>query len=265
VDVQVYADTLLGEGLDPSTIRNRLMPLRVIYRRALSRGLVHSNPTLGIELPAVRGRRDRIASVEEADAHLAALPDPDRTVWALAFFAGLRLGEILALTWERIDLPAGALQVEAGWDARTAQTVAPKSRAGHRSVPISTELRKHLVAYRLASGRSSGLLFPSERDASRPMRLDSPTRRRARKRVWDTAGLAPIGLHEARHTYASLLIAAGVNVKAISEYLGHASIAITLDRYGHLLPGSKAEAAERLDDFLARERERAKGAVSGAD
>ncbi len=63
-------------------------------------------------------------------------------------------------------------------------------------------------------------------------------------------GLQPIGLHECRHTFASLMIAAGVNTKALSTYIGHASIAITMDRYGHLMPGSEAEAAERLDAYL---------------
>jgi integrase len=74
--------------------------------------------------------------------------------------------------------------------------------------------------------------------------------------AWEAAELDPVGLHEARHTAASLMIAAGVNVKALSEFLGHASITITLDRYGHLLPGSIAEAATLLDAYLARTGER---------
>ena len=63
--------------------------------------------------------------------------------------------------------------------------------------------------------------------------------------------MTPIGLHEARHSYASLMIAAGVNAKALSTYMGHASITITLDRYGHLFPGNEAEAAGLLDTYLA--------------
>ena len=61
----------------------------------------------------------------------------------------------------------------------------------------------------------------------------------------------PRSMHEARHTYASLMIAAGVNAKALSTFMGHASITITLDRYGHLFPGSEEEAAELLDSYLA--------------
>jgi integrase len=63
--------------------------------------------------------------------------------------------------------------------------------------------------------------------------------------------IPPIGLHECRHTFASLMIAAGVNVKALSTYMGHSSIAITLDRYGHLMPGNEEQAAELLDAYLS--------------
>jgi integrase len=77
-----------------------------------------------------------------------------------------------------------------------------------------------------------------------------PALARART-AWKQAGLDPVGLHEARHTCASVMIAAGVSIKALSEFLGHSSITITLDRYGHLLPGSIAEAAKLLDTFLA--------------
>jgi integrase len=64
--------------------------------------------------------------------------------------------------------------------------------------------------------------------------------------------LEPIGLHEARHTFASLMIAAGVNAKALSMIMGHATIAITFDVYGHLMPGGEDEARERVDGYLER-------------
>ena len=66
------------------------------------------------------------------------------------------------------------------------------------------------------------------------------------------AGLEPIGLHEARHCFASFLIASGVNAKAIAVYIGHSSITVTFDRYGHLVRANEAEAAGLLEAFLAR-------------
>ena len=76
--------------------------------------------------------------------------------------------------------------------------------------------------------------------------------RAARAAAWKEARLAPIGLHECRHTYAVFMIAAGVNAKALSTYMGHSSITVTLDRYGHLMPGNEREAAGMLATYLER-------------
>jgi integrase len=78
------------------------------------------------------------------------------------------------------------------------------------------------------------------------------SRASARRAPPEPAGLQPIGFHECRHTYASLMIAAGVNIKALSTFMGHASVTITLDRYGHMLPGGEEEAAALLDAYLVR-------------
>ncbi|MGI9111968.1 MAG: tyrosine-type recombinase/integrase, partial [Gaiellaceae bacterium] len=85
---------------------------------------------------------------------------------------------------------------------------------------------------------------------SRPFNRDQLVARAVK--AWKNAELAPIGLHEGRHTFASILIAAGVNAKAPSTYLGHSSIQITLDRYGHLMPGNEDEAVALVDAYLER-------------
>ena len=245
VDVQDLADRLLA--LDPSTIRNALMPLRAIYRRAVARGDVTVNPTTGLELPAVRGRRDRIAAPDEAARLIAALPSDDQAAWATALFAGLRIGELRALRWEDINLPAGIISVERAWDVKEG-IIEPKSRAGRRKVPIPTVLREYLIAHKLRGGRSEGFAFG--RTATDPFSYAGVSKRALR--VWTKAGLTPIGWHEARHTFASLMIAAGVNAKALSTFMGHSSVMITLDRYGHLFPGSEDEAAVLLDAYLLK-------------
>ena len=142
------------------------------------------------------------------------------------------------------------IHVRRSWD-KIEGPIEPKSRAGVRKVPIVAALRLHLAAHRLRIRR--GGLFFGERGS--PFNDDTARSRAAR--AWRTAGLEPIGFHEARHTYASLAIAAGVNAKALSTYMGHSSITITLDRYGHLMPGSELEAAALLDRYLA-------GALTGA-
>jgi integrase len=234
--------------MDPSTVRNYVIPLRVIFRRAVSRGVLDVNPTRGLELPAARGRRTRIADPTEAQALLNALEPRDRALYAVALYAGLRRGELRALRWEVIDLEAGTIHVHQSWDAREGP-IETKTHAGTRTVPIPAALRAILLAHRLRQGTGgTGYLFTNR--AGRP--FDPSTVVDRAKKAWEAAGLRPIGLHECRHTYASLLIAANVNPKAISTYLGHASITITLDRYGHLMPGNQEQAAGQLNDYLAQ-------------
>jgi integrase len=247
VHVQDLVDRLAAEGRDASTVRNALMPLRVICRRALSRDEININPTTGLELPAVRGRRDRVLAPAEARGFLDALEERDRAVWATALYAGLRRGELMALQWEDIDFDKNIVHVERSWD-RYAGVIETKSRAGTRRVPLVGQLRDQLVAHRLRTGRREGLVFG--RTACAP--FDPVMLGERAKKAAKQAEIAPVTLHEARHTFASLMIAAGVNAKALSTYVGHASITITLDRYGHLMPGSEDHDASQLNEYLAR-------------
>jgi integrase len=247
-DLQGLVDRLLAEGQHPSTIRNSLMPLRAIFRRTIARGDLAINPTRGLELPAVRGTRDRIAAPKEAAALLAAL-EQDRAVWTTAMYAGLRRGELRALELSDIDLDANLIRVQRSWDA-VEGLIEPKLHAGRRTVPVPGVLRSALVEHLGSLSRSSGLAFGQS--ARVPFQPKSLSNRAGG--AWKRAGLQPITLHECRHTFASLMIAAGVNAKALSTYMGHASVMITLDRYGHLMPGNEREAAGLLDAFLSRSR-----------
>jgi integrase len=249
-DLQDLVGRLQAAELDPSTIRSVLMPLRTIYRRALHRGDVMVNPTLGLELPAIEGKRDRVASPDEAAKLLAALPEADRPLWATAFYAGLRMGELRALDWANVDLAGGVIRVEHSWDP-VEGLVAPKSRKSTRTVPIPGILRGYLAAHRerrFAIGQRIGFVF-GETPTS-PFNYDVTVDRAAR--VWKAAGLEPIGLHECRHTYVTLMFEAGIALETIGDYVGHNSAYMT-DRYRHLREGHEARAAERFDAYLTKE------------
>jgi integrase len=229
-----------------------MLPVRAIYKRAVARGDVALNPTAGLEMPAVRGGRDRIATPEECVRLLDALStSSDRALWATAMYGGLRRGELMALRVEDIDLGAGVIHVRRGWDAIEGEI---KTKSGRdRKVPIAGALRDFLDEHLLSLAWKQGLVFGVS--AESPF-TGTPLSKRARrawgwrqeKRIWvpdkkAARTLRPITLHECRHTFASLMIAAGVNAKALSTYMGHANISITLDRYGHLMPGNEDEAA----------------------
>lgn len=117
-----------------------------------------------------------------------------------------------------------------------------------RHLPIVGRLHDVLTEHHAITGREQGLVCG--RDEVLPFNSNSVSAQA--RRCWTNAGLVPIGLHEVRHTTASFWIAAGLNLKSVSVYMGHTSVAFTLDRYGHLLPGNEAEAVERIDAFLHR-------------
>jgi integrase len=243
--IQRFVDELVADGLAPQTVRNQVTALRVLLKWCVRQELVAFNPCDGLELPAGGETRDRIAPVPEAVELLGALSRADdRALYATAFFAGLRRGELMALRWSDVDLAARTINVRRSFDPKTRTFGAPKSKKGTREVGVP----KLLVPYLDAMPASAGLVFKAAQGGPFSDRTVA-TRAGAE---WAAAGLEPIGLHEARHTYASLMIAAGVNIKTISEWMGHSSITITLDRYGHLLPGSGAEALDLLDAYLER-------------
>lgn len=258
-EVQNFVDRLLGEGLSPSTVANTLNPLQAIYRHAVRRDLATVNPTREVELPADRGRRDRIATAAEAARLLAALPDSDRPIWATAFYAGLRRGELQALRPGDVDLASSEITVQRSWDQYEG-SISAKSKAGHRTVPIIGVLRPYLEAVEINSGME--LLFGRTDDLPfAPKSISERAERaweQANKLEQEAAGkekrepvlLRRITLHECRHTFASLLIDAGVNAKAIQEFMGHATIEETFSRYGHLMPGARDQARELVDSYF---------------
>jgi integrase len=185
---------------------------------------------------------------KKATRLLAALPDSERALWATALYAGLRRGELRGLRWVDVDLDSREIRVRRGWDDEEGE-IEGKSEAADRTVPILAVLTPILAAHKLATGRDGeALVFGIE--AGHP--FDPSTVRRRALAAWKAAGLDPIGLHEGRHTFAAVMIAAGANAKVIQACMGHASITMTFDHYGHLMPGGLAEAAAAANAYLAR-------------
>jgi integrase len=257
--LQEFVDQMLAGDLAPSTIRNTVNPLQALFRYAARRELVAVNPTRELELPIARGRRDRIATPAEAKRLLDALPAGDQPIWATAFYAGLRRGELQALRSSDIDLARSELHVQRSWDQHEGP-IPPKSQAGTRTIPILGVLHPFL-GDNIEPG-SDALIFG--RQATEP--FDPKTLNDRAKRAWaavnkreikaaeeegrEPALLRPITMHECRHTFASLLIDAGVNPKAVQEFMGHATIEETFSRYGHLMPGARDQARKLVDAYM---------------
>src|SRR5829696_10206870 len=121
-----------------------IAPLRAIYTRAERLGEVRGNPTRGLALPAVRARERGVVAPDKIEPILAVVARGERALWATAFYAGLRRGELYALRPDDVDLAAGVIHVRRGWDAVEGE-IEPKSARSRRRVPIPAALRDYLV------------------------------------------------------------------------------------------------------------------------
>jgi integrase len=225
-----------------------------------------TNPTKGLRLPAVPLTRDRIATSDEAHRLIAALDEAEQALWGCAMYTGLRLGELRALRVENIDLARKRIKIAAGWDQYEGE-IDPKTEKGKRTTVVIGLLEELLVRHLECTGRTGrDLVFGrAPDDPFCPGTVHNHAKkawREARQRedeesvIAESERIRAIGLHDCRHTAVSHMLDAGITIDKVSKFMGHASITVTIDRYGHLLPGGEAEAAELLNEYHARRRRR---------
>lgn len=251
---------LLEKGLSAQTVLHCHRVLRGALGRAVKWQLLARNPTDPVEAPRPERREMRALMPAEIQTLLDAAASTDLYhVVFVALGTGLRLGELMALRWRAVDLEHGMVQV-----VRSLQYVAgkgltftqTKTHRSHRGVSLSREtvavlgdLRRKQVEGRLALGpayQDNDLVFADPAGAPMPPYKVS-------HRFHDLAmraGLTPLRFHDLRHSHATLLLRAGAHVKLVSQRLGHAGVAITLDTYSHVQPDIQAETANLIDSFL---------------
>jgi integrase len=232
-----------SQGLSASRTRQSYHLLTSMLDDAVRAGKLARNPAAGVDLPRLPTSEQRCLTHEQVAA-LATAVGNDSLIVLLLSYCGLRWGELAALRGRNVDLPRGRLSVvEAVVDVNGQMTFGlPKSHA-HRDVPLPAFLRKPM-ALRLAGQTPDALVFPSR--AGTPLRVQS-FRRRGFDQAAVAVGLDGLTPHELRHTAASLAIASGANVLGVQHMLGHASAAMTLDHYGHLLGDELDQVAARMD------------------
>lgn len=260
---QVYTQ-VREKGLSARTALHCHRVLREALQHALRWQLIGRNPADSAEPP--RPTRYEIAALSPDDAQrllkTAEGTSYDSLVY-LALMTGLRQGELLGLRWQDVGLEASVLHVR-----QTCQWLSgegfifrqPKTYRGTRPVALSRatverlrEHRRRQLEQRLAAGpayEDNDLVFANA--------LGAPVHPTNLRKAWlaiaREAGLDRLRFHDLRHAHASLLLQQGVHPKIVSERLGHAGVAITLDLYSHVLPDLQAQAADGLDDLLSRDR-----------
>jgi integrase len=248
--LRAWIAKLSAQGLAPATVRHAALLVSQALGAAVDDRLVPHNPARGLALPRIHQEEMRFLSPDEVAA-LADTIDPRyRALVLVGAYGGLRLGELGGLRRGRVDLLRRRIDVVENLGEVRGHHVfgPPKTRAGRRSVPIPGTVADVLAEHVHGLGPDD-FVFPAPEGG--PMRAGL-----FRRRFWlpgtSAAGVAPLRIHDLRHTAVAMWIAAGASPKEIAVRAGHSSVATVLDRYGHLQPGSEDKVNDALDAmFLA--------------
>jgi integrase len=258
--VQGFYRERLDSGLSPATVHKIHSLLHKALDQAVGWLLVPRNATEVVTTPRPAPDEIRPLDSEQVKVLLeVASGERFEAVYVLAIHTGLRQGELLGLKWDDVDLENGLIRVRRTLARHRGHLLLgePKTKRSRRTVRLTERavdaLRDHLarqVVQIESLGdlyRDQGLIFATQKGT-----LVNPSNLRKRyfAPLLEKAGLPSIRFHDLRHTCATLLLARNVNPKIVSEMLGHATIAITLDTYSHVLPDMQDSATRALEDVL---------------
>jgi integrase len=271
--VQTLYAAKFDAGYALSTRRHIHVTLGKALKQAVRWRYLTASPAAGTEVPkgdaALLNYEDLpdpdmgILDERQAKRFLETSREHDPRHWALyvlALATGMRQGEILGLPWARLDLGRRLVRVrqtlvivKGGFEFGR-----PKTKAGRRDVELRSEAvealrlhRKLQLEERMRLGgapENHGLVFSST--AGTPIRRQN-LHRRSFKPLLEEAGLPDIRFHDLRHTFTSIALGRGANINTVSKMLGHSSVKVTLDVYGHLMPGMQSEALGHLDGVFS--------------
>jgi integrase len=239
------AEALGRKALKPKTYNNILTFLKSMLTWGVRVGYLATNPADEERATLERHEMDFLTP-EEIRRLIAHSREPYATLVYLAIFTGLRRGELLALQWGDVDWNRRKLRVRRTLYRGT--FTRPKTPNAVRDVDLSPRTVETLrLCQIMYPPLASDLVFRTRDD--HPLDPDNLVKRVFRPTL-ARAGIRRIRFHDLRHTYATLLINQGANIKYISKQMGHASVQITLDRYGHLLPDTGREEMQKLDRVM---------------
>lgn len=252
-----------GKPTSKRTLQAYRAVLDQVFRLALDNRVIEYNPVAAAALPRQAPTKERRALTREQVRWILDTPSRGRLAALLAVFAGLRRGEMTALTWQDIDFDRNLIRVNKAWDFKRNQLKATKTAAGMRTVPLTEPLRTELWQVR----QPSGLVIRSAH--GKQMTLDAWDRmlgtllldleiqngtgtKKKKCAPGKTVFTIPtFTWHELRHTYATLLFDADIPAKVAQSWLGHADISTTLQIYTHLSKEKEDAAAHQLGTALS--------------
>jgi len=250
--VESFITSRQVESMCLGQLRKILVTFNQIMAYAVRHRMIDFNPVRDAERPKATGKvgesqEMRILIPEQIPGLLDAEPDEKyKNLFLVAIMTGVRQGELLGLKW--LDVDFGKKQIHIKRTFNHNRWFEPKTKGSIRNIDLSPMVVRALAEWKLKSGgQDDVLVFPSE--AGTPIGCFNMVRRHftpALKR----AGLPLIRFHDLRHTYASLLIQQGENIKYIQSQLGHSSPTVTLNVYAHLMKDQNQEAVCRLENTI---------------
>ncbi len=254
IDIEQWISAMHDEGLSASTIRKAHGILSQTLKAAVRSRMLPNNPADGVSLPSGERREMLFLTPDQVQRLAEAVPADHATLVYLLAYTGIRQGEATALRRSRVNLLRRELVIaESATDVHGSKVFSTPKNGKTRTVPLPTFLADMLAAHlEDVPPEPDSLLFTNS--AGGPMDWAN-----FRRRIWQpslvAAQLDPkLRIHDLRHTAASILIAQGAHPKVVQEHLGHSSIVITMDRYGHLYPEDRSKVTDALDAAFAAAR-----------
>ncbi len=235
-----------GAGLSDRMVRAVHANCRSALEKAVQEGLIRVNPAIGCKLPPKKSREMKVLTQNEVIRFLnRAKEEGYYELFLLELGTGMRRGEILALKWGDLNFTTGELRIERQVNVFNGEQVisVPKTKASIRTMILPPSLLQMLSEYK--EGVDSEWMFPSPLDNSK-MR-NPPAVRKRLQLILERAGCKKIRFHDLRHTFSTMALENGMDIKSLSSMLGHVSSATTIDIYSHITNTMQRQAAAKID------------------
>ena len=235
-----------GAGLSDRMIRAVHGNCRSALEKAVQEGLIKTNPAIGCKLPPKKSREMKVLTQSEVIRFLnRAKEEGYYELFLLELGTGMRRGEILALKWSDLNFTTGELRIERQVNVLKGEQIicAPKTKASIRTVVLPPALLKILSEYQQTV--DSEWIFPSPLDNTK---TKNPSAVRKRLQIMlERAGCPKVRFHDLRHTFSTMALENGMDVKTLSATIGHVSSTTTIDIYSHITDTMQQQAAARID------------------
>ena len=242
-----------GKGVSDRMVRACHASCRMALEKAVNEGLIPVNPAIGCKLPPKKAREMQVLTHEEMQRFLIqARHDGYYEIFMLDLATGLRSGELIGLKWDDLNADTGELHIERQiyYDGGELKVTTPKTKASIRTIILPQSVVNVLVEYRKTLPDNTVWMFPS------PVRKGSPRNPRAvykkMQLVLDRAECKRVRFHDLRHTFATMALEHGMDVKTLSVIIGHTSAKTTLDVYSHITTDMRKKAAQAIDKGIGQ-------------